>query len=160
MGFDVDIDRYERIWIIISGVVLAALFAVLLYNRYAQGVHMETDIGQIHPAAIETTPPFNEPGLRQIGPNEYEAVIIARAWAFEPKEIRVPVGSTVHFVMTAADVLHGFKIPGTTVNRTVIPGQITKATHRFTEPGRYDYLCHEYCGVGHHVMSGGIIVEQ
>ena len=160
MGSSVDIDRYERIWIIISALVLAVLFAVLLYNTYGQGVHMETDVGQVHPDDVATTPPFDQPGLRQTGPGEYEAVMIAQAWAFTPREIRVPVGSTVHFTLTSIDVVHGFKIPRTTVNRMIIPGQVTKVSHRFTEPGRYDFVCHEYCGAGHHVMSGGVIVEQ
>ena len=33
-------------------------------------------------------------------------------------------------------------------------------THRFEEPGEYDFVCHEYCGVGHHTMAGKLIVEE
>jgi len=154
------IDRYERIWIIISALVLAALFGVLLYSYYGQGIHLETNVAQLHPAEAHATAPFDNPGLRQVGPKEYEAVMIAQAWAFNPREISVPVGSTVNFTMTSVDVIHGFKIQGTTVNRMVIPGQVTRARYTFTKPGEYLFVCHEYCGAGHHVMSGVIHVEE
>lgn len=153
------IDRYERNWIIISGFVLVALFGVLLYSYYEQGIHMETNVAQIRPEDAPATSPFDNPGLHQIGPDEYEAVMIAQAWSFTPREISVPAGSTVHFKMTSLDVIHGFMIMGTTVNRMVTPGQVTQATYRFTRPGEYTFVCHEYCGAGHHVMSGVIRVE-
>jgi len=155
-----DIDRYERTWIIISAVVLAGLFGVLLYSYYGQGIHLVTDAGQILPRDVRTTPPFDEPGLRQVGPDEYDLVMVAQAWVFTPRQVTIPAGSTVNFRMTSADVIHGFKIPGTTINLMVIPGQVTEASYRFREPGEYLFVCHEYCGAGHHVMSGVITVEQ
>ena len=41
----------------------------------------------------------------------------------------------------------------------LIPGQVTRTVYTFREPGEYLLLCHEYCGLGHHVMSGKVIVE-
>ena len=32
-------------------------------------------------------------------------------------------------------------------------------SYRFDEPGEYLLICHEYCGLGHHMMYGRIIVE-
>ena len=154
-----DIDRYELIWIYLSVIVLLALFGTLLYSAFGLGIHVETNVGQIHPTQVSTTAPFDQPGLRQTGPDEYEAVIVAEPWVFEPAEIRVPVGSTVTFKMTSLDVIHGFKIPRTGVNRMILPGQISEVTRRFDEPGTYTYFCHEYCGSGHHIMNGGVIVE-
>jgi cytochrome c oxidase subunit 2 len=42
----------------------------------------------------------------------------------------------------------------------VLPGQISKLTHRFDKPGEYNYVCHEYCGAGHAAMFGKITVTQ
>lgn len=154
-----DIDRYELIWIYLCVAVLAGLFGILLYSAFGLGIHVETDVGQIHPTQVSTTAPFSQPGLRQIGPDRYEAVIVARAWVFDPAEIRIPAGSTVTFKLTSLDVIHGFKVPRTGINRMIIPGQIAEVTHRFDEPGTYPYICHEYCGSGHHIMNGGIVVE-
>jgi cytochrome c oxidase subunit 2 len=108
---------------------------------------------------VESTPPFDAPGLRATGPESYEAVIIARAWQFEPREIRVPAGSEVSFTVTSSDVIHGLSIEGTRINMMVLPGQIARTTYRFEEPGRHLMLCHEFCGVNHHTMFGEVIVE-
>jgi cytochrome c oxidase subunit 2 len=40
----------------------------------------------------------------------------------------------------------------------VLPGQVTKTSARFDEPGEYRFLCHEYCGLAHHLMFGKVIV--
>ena len=44
------------------------------------------------------------------------------------------------------------------VNAMVIPGQITRITGTFDEPGEYNIVCHEYCGIGHHGMWGKVVV--
>jgi cytochrome c oxidase subunit 2 len=80
-------------------------------------------------------------------------------WAFDPKEIRVPVGSEVTFKITSRDVTHGMYVEKTNINIMIVPGQISEVTHVFDQPGTFAYVCHEYCGVGHQAMSGTIIVE-
>ncbi len=88
-----------------------------------------------------------------------EAVIVARTWYFTPSEIRVPVGAEVTFIATSGDVIHGFYVAGTRVNAMLIPGQVTRLVYTFPVRGEYLLVCHEYCGVGHHTMSGKVIVE-
>lgn len=85
--------------------------------------------------------------------------MIAQVFLFTPNEIEVPAGSEVTFILTSRDVIHGFKIVGTSVNMMVVPGQISKLTVRFDRPGEHLIVCHEYCGSGHHVMSGKVIVR-
>ena len=45
------------------------------------------------------------------------------------------------------------------MNMMLIPGQVARNTYTFDEPGRYLLVCHEFCGSGHHLMSGEVIVE-
>jgi cytochrome c oxidase subunit II len=78
---------------------------------------------------------------------------------FNPTQVRVPAGSSVTFYLTSVDVQHGFQIERTNVNMMVLPGQVSKLTAKFDKPGTYNFICHEYCGVGHHTMFGQIIVE-
>ena len=73
--------------------------------------------------------------------------------------IEVPAGSTVDFVITSRDVVHGFHIDETRVNGMVLPGQITRLSHTFEEPGEHLIVCHEYCGVGHQNMYATLEVE-
>ena len=72
----------------------------------------------------------------------------------------VPAGSTVTFYVTSKDIQHGFRIQGTNVSMMILPGEVSKLTATFDEPGEYDIVCHEYCGVNHHTMFGKIIVEE
>ncbi|RME88947.1 MAG: cytochrome C oxidase subunit II, partial [Anaerolineae bacterium] len=98
-------------------------------------------------------------GVREIVPGEkYDVYILARIWQFQPAEITVPVGARVTFYVTSADVQHGFKIQNTNANFQVLPGQVSKLTVTFKEPGTYPFICTEYCGAGHAVMSGKVIV--
>jgi cytochrome c oxidase subunit 2 len=85
--------------------------------------------------------------------------MVAGIWSFTPNLIRVPAGSTVTFVATSRDVVHGLFIPKTTVNVMLLPGQVARVTARFDRPGEYPLFCHEYCGIAHHTMSGNVIVE-
>jgi cytochrome c oxidase subunit 2 len=45
------------------------------------------------------------------------------------------------------------------VNMMLLPGQVSRLTTRFNTPGEYLFICQEYCGVGHHLMFGKVIVE-
>jgi len=71
----------------------------------------------------------------------------------------VPVGSTVTFYVTSADVQHGFKLEGTNINVMVLPGQVTKMTATFNQKGTFPFVCTEYCGVGHQNMFGTLVVK-
>ncbi|HUF70564.1 MAG TPA: hypothetical protein VMM79_18085 [Longimicrobiales bacterium] len=41
----------------------------------------------------------------------------------------------------------------------LIPGQVSRNTYTFDEPGEHLIICHEYCGIAHHAMFGRVIVE-
>jgi cytochrome c oxidase subunit 2 len=81
-------------------------------------------------------------------------------FAFAPNEVRVPAGRPIRFRLTSADVTHGFMIAGTNANTMVVPGYISQFTTVFPRAGDYLIVCHEFCGNGHHAMSGRIIVED
>lgn len=151
---------FEKAFLSLGGLLLAACLGALLYATVAMGIQLPGRDAQVDPATVLETPPFDEPGLREIAPGRYEAVFVARAWSFAPTEIRVPAGSEVTFVATTPDVLHGFHIEGTRLNLMLIPGQVTRNSHTFDQPGEFLILCHEFCGSGHHTMAGKIVVEE
>jgi cytochrome c oxidase subunit II len=153
------VHTYEKAFLGLGGVMLVAFMFALLYATVAMGIHLPGRAGLIDPALVATTAPFDNPGVRQTGPNQYEAVVIGRTWSFEPSEIHVPAGAEVTFIVTTPDVIHGFSIEGTRVNMMLIPGQISKNTYTFEEPGEHLLICHEYCGLNHHGMFGKVVVE-
>ena len=143
-----------------GGAVLVLCAAALVYATVGLEIHLPTDVGRVDPQMARMTVPFDNPGVRDIDENTVEAVFLAQAWSFTPAEIRVPVGVDVQFVATAVDVIHGLNVEGTRLNMMLIPGEISRNTYRFDEPGEHLIICHEYCGLGHHFMAGKVIVEE
>ncbi|MCS7051139.1 MAG: cytochrome c oxidase subunit II [Thermomicrobium sp.] len=153
------VEAYERLFMIVAVLLLVLGIVAIAIGALVAGVHVPSPAGRVDPRALTTSPPFDQPGLRDLGGGRYEAVIVARAWQFQPNEIVVPAGSTVTFTMATPDVIHGFMLAGTNANVMVIPGQIAQVTARFDRPGEYLWVCHEYCGFGHHQMFGKVVVR-
>lgn len=151
--------KLELIWILPSIVLPVVMFGILLYTAIGHGIHLPSEAGLIDPARITATPPFDKLGVHQIGPKEYRVHMMAGIWFYVPNQIKVPRGSTVEFIATSKDVVHGLYIKGTTVNAMLLPGQVTRVTARFEKPGEYPFICHEYCGAAHHAMWGKVVVE-
>jgi cytochrome c oxidase subunit 2 len=150
---------YELAWILPSIAIPVGMLAALLVTAFGAGIHVPSVAGRIDPAKVAETPPFDRPGVVQTGPLRYEVRMIGQIWSFTPTEIRVPVGSTVTFVATSRDVIHGLFIPAANVNVMLIPGQISRVSARFDREGEFFMACHEYCGIAHHTMGGKVIVE-
>ncbi|WP_113927043.1 cytochrome c oxidase subunit II [Bacillus sp. P14.5] len=149
----------EKIWLTLSFGLIMGFMIITGYQAYAFGMGPPSHQETIDPQKVDETAPFDKPGIRQIGENEYEVVMTLQLFTFTPSEIEVPAGATVHFVLTSKDVVHGFQIANTNVNAMVMPGQIQKIKQTFDEPGSYLALCNEYCGAGHQAMSTTITVK-
>ena len=150
---------YELAWILPSIALPVGMLVALAVTAFGAGIHLPRDVGRVDPLRVTEQAPFNELGVKQIAPGQYEVRMLAPIWAFAPGEIRVPVGSTVHFWVTSKDVVHGLYIQNANVNVMVLPGQIAHVEARFDRPGEYPIICHEYCGIAHHTMAGKLIVE-
>lgn len=133
--------------------MLAVFLIVIGFGAFAMGMQPPGHRHAIDPEKVSETPPFDRPGLEQIGENEYNVYIVAYVFGYNPGEIEIPAGSTVHFYVTSSDVVHGFQIPGTNVNLMAVPGEVNHFTYSFDKPGEYLLLCNEYCGAGHEYMS-------
>lgn len=157
------IDAYERNWMIVSFILLVLFASAVSVAAFGMGIQVPAPEQRVDPRTVATDPnsPWSNPGLREVAPGKYDAYILAHAvpqWEYLPKELTVPVGSSVSFYVTSSDVQHGFKIQDTNANFQVIPGQVSKLTVTFDKPGTYNFICTEYCGSGHAVMYGAVIV--
>jgi cytochrome c oxidase subunit 2 len=149
------IHQYEKLWLGMSLVLIVGFIATITYGAVGVGVTMVDDSGgNVDPNALDEHPEFSDPGVQQVGENEYEVYVVARQFIFQPDPIVVPANSTVTFYVTSADVIHGFAVVGTNANTMVIPGEVAEITVEVDEPGEYGIVCHEYCGSGHHSMEG------
>ena len=153
------VHTYEKAFLAVGVFVLLSCLGALLYASVGMGIHLPGVAGRVDPRRVYQTPPFDHPGVRRLDDGRYEAVVVSQTWAFNPPVIRVPAGAEVIFTATTVDVIHGFNIEGTRLNMMLIPGQISRNSDRFAEPGEHLVICHEYCGLGHHTMAGRIVVE-
>jgi cytochrome c oxidase subunit II len=154
-------ERHERVWIFIAMLLLSLLLiGTLFFVVLDYGVVVKTDGYRTDPAAAARTAPFAGTALVRTGPNAYSVHMLAHMWAWTPSPLHVPQGAAITFYVTSADVLHGFQVPGTTINVTAVPGIIGSVTYTFEHVGTYNIICNEYCGIGHQNMIGRIIVDQ
>lgn len=153
------IHTYEKIWLAASMLLIVLFIASITYGALGAGVSMIDDSEEtIDPEALSEHPEFGDPGVHEVGDNEYEVYVQAYHPNFIPESIEVPEDSTVTFKITSGDVIHSYSIVGTNANTMVIPGEISTMTVEFDEPGEYGIVCNEYCGEFHHIMEGEIIV--
>ncbi|MCA9949618.1 MAG: cytochrome c oxidase subunit II [Anaerolineales bacterium] len=158
------IDRNEKIYLI-GSIILLVVFALAIFiSGFAYGIQVPLPEAQVNPNTVATpgASPWGAPAeerVRELAPGKYEAYILAQTWVFSPATVTIPAGSEVTFYLTSKDVQHGFILQGTNINMMVLPGQVSKLTATFNNPGEYFFICHEYCGVGHQTMYGRLIVE-
>jgi cytochrome c oxidase subunit 2 len=155
----VHINRYERIWLVVSLGMLVVFLAIITTEAVVEGIVPPSRIQTIDPTKVASTPPFDHPGLRRIGDHAYEAYYVAHIFSFDPQHLRVPVGARVTFYVTSTDVMHGFSVTETDLNVMVTPGWVSQIAHTFSRPGKYLLVCNEYCGAGHQLMAGDIEVR-
>jgi cytochrome c oxidase subunit 2 len=67
-------------------------------------------------------------------------------------EMVIPVNTTVRVIGTAADVMHGWTVPGFGIKKTVIPGRLNEGWINVEHEGYYFGQCSQICGNDHTYM--------
>ena len=138
---------------------MLVVFVVLIaYSLITQGGHIVHGGGKFDPNTVRNVPLFASPGVRELSSGAFQVSVVARAFAFDPADIVLPVGARTRFYLTSVDVLHGYLIQGTAVNIELIPGQLAYFDFTFAHPGTFHVVCDEYCGINHQDMVGTITV--
>lgn len=87
-----------------------------------------------------------------------DAYLIGRMWQWYPA-LRLRVGETYRIHLSALDLQHGFSLQPLNMNFQAVPGYDHVLTLTPTSKGEYTIVCNEFCGIGHHAMTGKIFVE-
>ena len=74
-------------------------------------------------------------------------------------EVHLPLGRPVKVLLRSNDVLHDFYVPPFRARMNIVPGTVTSFWFTPTQTGRFEALCAQLCGVGHHNMRGFVVVE-
>jgi len=79
------------------------------------------------------------------------------------KHLELPVGSSTEFRVTSLDVNHNFALYGPErrllAQTQAMPGYVNRLRVHLDAAGRYQVLCLEYCGAGHHLMQIELTVK-
>ena len=145
-------DRIERFVLISAGVLMALFLAALVYAA--------TTLNLSVPTCITDVAPFKQGQIIDKGNRHYEVHMVAKMWAFDPPEVRLPPGAEVDLYLSSLDVTHGLYIEHTNVNLMAVPGSVNGAHVRFDHEGTFNAICHEYCGAGHHFMMGKFVITS
>jgi cytochrome c oxidase subunit 2 len=76
-----EINKFERYWLIAVGLTLGAFVAATIVAVAVFGIRLPSPVERVNPQRLDQTI-FASPGVRKIADNRYEAVIIAKSWAF------------------------------------------------------------------------------
>lgn len=154
-----NVPLYEKIWMWAAGAIIVAFIGTVAVTSISGALAPPSHVETIDPAQVFKDARFAHPGVT-VDANGATVVAFGMMFGFTPSEIRVPVGKPVTFRMTSTDVTHGFLIVGTNANTMLVPGYVSQFTTVFRQPGEYLIVCNEYCGLGHHLMSAKLIVEE
>lgn len=86
-----------------------------------------------------------------------EAYLQAQMWMWSPI-LKLRKGQTYRLHLSSIDLQHGFSLQPLNMNFQVLPGYDHVLTITPTSTGEFSIVCNEFCGIGHHMMTGRIIV--
>ncbi len=163
-----DIPKQEKLWITISLTWCLILFAMMPLWHIRGGQNPSGIRAKVTPEAyVERTLRFieeykvgEEKGIAIVEPPPGgHAYLVGRMWSWYPiLKLKKGVEYTLH--LSSSDINHGFSLYPINLNFQVIPGYDYGLKVVPNEAGDFRIICNEFCGIGHHMMVGKVIVTE
>ncbi|MDX1483025.1 MAG: cytochrome c oxidase subunit II [Alphaproteobacteria bacterium] len=110
--------------------------------------------GTLGTTAVKFVNDKNPFGINPKDPNGQDDLLISG------DDLHVPIDRPVKVLLRSLDVLHDFYVPEFRAKMDMVPGMVTYFWLKPTRTGKFDILCFELCGVGHHAMRGKVVVDS
>jgi cytochrome c oxidase subunit II len=158
--------RTEKIWVTIAFVWCLILFAMMPFWHLRGGQNVSGIRHRVDPAAfsarvdefIATYQVGDDRGFPIVAPPPGSDIYLeATMWSWRPV-LQLEKDAEYILHLSARDVNHGFGLVPLNVNLQVVPGYDYAIRVTPTEAGDFRIICNEFCGIGHHVMIGRMIV--
>jgi cytochrome c oxidase subunit 2 len=158
--------RAEKVWVGIAFAWCLVLFAMMPLMHVVGGQNpsgirhrVEAKAFQARVAEfIETYQVGTDNGYPVVAPPPGSDIyLMGTMWAWTPV-LRLEEGVEYTLHLSALDVNHGFSLQPLNVNIQVVPGYDYGLRVTPTAAGDFRIVCNEFCGIGHHMMVGRIIV--
>lgn len=159
---------FERLWIGIALLWCLVLSAAMPYWHFKGKQTSSGEAYTVEPAKfdarvtrfVEAHKVGERNGLPIVEPPPgSDAYLIGKAWQWYPV-LKLKKGVEYRVHVSSFDYQHGFSLLPMNMNFHVMPGYDHVITMTPTETGEFNIICNEFCGAGHHLMTGMIIVEE
>ena len=164
------IHKSELMWISLVFVWGLVMTFMMPYWHVVGKQNLGTETYKTTPAKFQaSTQAFvDQYQIRTEGPRQFPVVappagsdvyMLARLWDFWPI-LELKVGETYRFHLSSLDWQHGFSLQPANINIQIVPNYEHVFTLTPNAVGEYSVICNEYCGIGHHLMIGKILVVE
>ena len=158
----------ERTWIGLALVWCLVLFLAMPYWHFkgkqnstglayettpAEFLGKATEFMSSHAAGTYQGQPVAEPAPGG------DAYLVAQMWKFWPV-LKLKKDQTYRLHVSSPDLNHGFSVVPINMNFQIVPGYDHVLTITPTQVGEFPIICNEFCGIGHHQMTGRILVVE
>jgi cytochrome c oxidase subunit II len=160
------VHRSEKMWVWIAFIWCMILFAMMPLWHLRGGQNASGIRHKVEPAAFQARVAEMVEAYRIGEDNGYPIVapppgsdvyLMATMWSWYPVlQLEKDAEYVLH--LSALDVNHGFGLVPLNINLQVIPGYDYGLRVTPTIAGDFRIVCNEFCGVGHHLMLGRVIV--
>ena len=164
--FKEPIHKVELIWIIVAFLWgLTMFFTMIWWHGFGQQ-NMSNEAYRVPPAdfAAKVDKMTEAHTVRQEGvfpvvrpPPGSDVYMMGRVYMWWPM-LELEKGQSYRLHLSSIDLQHGFSLQPLNINIQVHPGYESVMTITPTTSGEFGIVCNEYCGLGHHTMTGRIYV--
>ena len=164
--FKEPIHKVELIWIIVAFLWgLTMFFTMIWWHGFGQQ-NMSNEAYRVQPFqyAAKVDKMIADYTVRQEGafpvvhpPPGSDVYLMGRVYMWWPM-LELEKGQTYRLHLSSIDLQHGFSLQPLNINIQVHPGYESVMTITPTTSGEFGIVCNEYCGLGHHTMTGRIYV--
>jgi cytochrome c oxidase subunit 2 len=157
----------ERVWVGLALLWCIVMFVMMPFWHFKGKQNSTGEAYAVEPAAfvarvdkfVETNKVGEYNGLPVVEPSPGgDAYLLGKMWQWYPV-LKLKEGQTYRIHVSSADLQHGFSLMPINMNFQIMPGYDHVLTMTPTRKGEYEIICNEFCGIGHHLMTGKIIVE-
>ncbi len=162
------IGKQEKKWVTIAFVWCMILFFMMPFWHIKGGQNPSGIRSKVEASAfqarvdqfIQDYQVGEEKGIPVVAPPAGSHIYMAgRMWSWYPV-LKLQKGAEYTLHLSSLDVNHGFSLHPVNVNFQVVPGYDYGLKIVPNTTGDFKILCNEFCGVGHHLMVGKVIVEE
>jgi cytochrome c oxidase subunit 2 len=157
----------ERGWISIAIIWCIIMFIMMPYWHFKGKQNSTGEAYRVKPEAfvervnkfVESYKVGEEKGIPIVEPPPGSDIYLwARMWQWYPI-IKLKKNQEYRLHISSSDLQHGFSLLPLNMNFQIVPGYDHVLTITPTMSGEFQIICNEFCGIGHHLMTGKIIVE-